>query len=118
MEGFADRGYGLCDDAAMVEDLKGQYIGAWSGSESAGPPIGRSSGGGRSRNMQTGVLAGSALFHKERKGGQRRVFRFLFPGISDACDRSSSRPITLPSLTLPSSFEEYSLGPRALGALL
>lgn len=59
MEGFAGRGYGLCDGAAMVDGLKGQYIGAWSGSESAGAPIGRMVEGGRSRNMQTDVLADS-----------------------------------------------------------
>jgi hypothetical protein len=74
VEGFADRGYGLCDGAAMVEGLKGQSIGAWSGSESAGAPIGRTPGGGRSRNMQTDVLADSGSLSRTRQRIVRTPF--------------------------------------------
>lgn len=56
VDGFGDRGYGLCDEAAMLEGLSSHDSAVRSGRLSTGSPTGWMLGSGRSRNMQAGIL--------------------------------------------------------------
>jgi hypothetical protein len=56
VDGFGDRGYGLCDEAAMaVGCLKVQWFTTLLGTVSTSSPIGWTLGRCRSRNMQIGI---------------------------------------------------------------
>lgn len=56
VEGFGDRGYGLCDAAAMLEEPMDQWLLVLFGRDSTGFLEGEVPGGCLSRNMQTNFL--------------------------------------------------------------
>jgi hypothetical protein len=71
VDGFGDRGYGLCDDAAMaVGCLKCQNSAALFGTASTSSPIGWTLGSCRSKNMQVGVLTSLGKIQSYKEFGK------------------------------------------------